>query len=296
MVKIYIFGKNQPYIIMKKILFVLFAGLISNFASAQIEVPQPSPTAKIEQEVGLTNVDIKYSRPGVRGRTIFGNLVPYGEKWRTGANSNTIISFDTNVTIEGKELKEGTYAVYTIPGENEWEVIFYKDSNNWGLPQEWDENKVALKATAKVQEMPMAMETFTILIDELKNDSAALNFIWENTVATLDFNVPTDERAMASIQRVMNGPSAGDYFSAATYYHDEKKDLDKAYEWIKKAVEIGGEDAYWVVRRKALIEADLGKKEEAISTAKKSLAAAEKAGNKDYIKLNKDSLKEWGAQ
>ena len=280
---------------MKKILFILFTGLLSGFATAQIQVPQPSPSATLEQQVGLTNVVVKYSRPGMNDREIFGGLVPYGEKWRTGANNNTTISFDTNVTIGGKELKEGTYAIYTVPGENEWEVIFYKDSNNWGLPQQWDESKVALKATAKVQEMPMSMETFTILIDELQNDSAALNFIWENTVATLPINVPTDERAMASIQRVMNGPSANDYFAAATYYHDEKKDLNKAYEWIKKAVDMGGDDAFWVIRRKALIEADMGKKKEAIATAKRSLAAAEKAGNKDYVKMNKDSLKEWGA-
>ncbi|MCX2839296.1 DUF2911 domain-containing protein [Salinimicrobium sp. MT39] len=280
---------------MKKITLFLFVGLISSFVNAQIQVPQPSPSAKIEQEVGLTNVTVEYSRPGMRGRTIFGDLVPYGEKWRTGANNNTKISFDTKVVIDGKELKAGTYAIYSIPKENEWEVLFYEDSNNWGLPQDWQDSKVALRATAPVQEMPMTMQTFTILIDELQNDSAVLNFIWENTIATLPFEVPTDERAMASIERVMNGPSAGDYFAAATYFHDEKKDLNKAYEWIKKAVEIGGEDAYWVVRRKALIEADLGKKKEAIATAKKSLAAAEKAGNKDYVKLNQDSLKEWGA-
>lgn len=280
---------------MKKITLFLFVGLISSFVNAQIQVPQPSPSAKIEQEVGLTNVTVEYSRPGMRGRTIFGDLVPYGEKWRTGANNNTKISFDTNVVIDGKELKAGTYAIYSIPKENEWEVLFYEDSNNWGLPQDWQDSKVALRATAPVQEMPMTMQTFTILIDELQNDSAVLNFIWENTIATLPFEVPTDERAMASIERVMNGPSAGDYFAAATYFHDEKKDLNKAYEWIKKAVEIGGEDAYWVVRRKALIEADMGKKEEAIATAKKSLAAAEKAGNKDYVKLNQNSLKEWGA-
>ncbi|NJW52571.1 DUF2911 domain-containing protein [Salinimicrobium oceani] len=281
---------------MKKIYLFLFAGLLATVSNAQIQVPQPSPSATVEQQVGLTNVDLKYSRPGMRGRTIFGDLVPYGEKWRTGANNNTTISFDTKVTIDGKELPQGTYAIYTIPGENEWDVIFYKDNQNWGLPQEWDESKVALTAKAQVQKMPMPMETFTILIDELQSDSAALNFIWEETVATLRFNVPTDEKAMASIDRVMNGPSAGDYFAAATYFHDEKKDLKKAYEWIQKAVSMGGEDAFWVVRRKALIEADLGMKKEAIATAKKSLAAAQKAGNMDYVKLNEDSLKEWGAK
>ncbi|GAB2771983.1 DUF2911 domain-containing protein [Salinimicrobium soli] len=281
---------------MKNVFLFLFTGLFSLSLSAQIQTPAPSPSATVEQQVGLSNVTLKYSRPGMKGREIFGGLVPYGQMWRTGANSNTTISFDTKVSIDGKELPKGTYAIYTIPQQDKWEVIFYKDSNNWGLPQNWDESKVALKTTARVQEMPMDMETFTILIDELKNDSAALNFIWENTVATLDFQVPTDEMAMSSIQKIMNGPSAGDYFAAATYYHDEKKDLQQAYTWIKKAVEMGDPNAYWVLRRKALIEADLGKKAEAIETAKKSMAAAEKAGNQDYVKMNKESLKEWGGK
>ena len=281
---------------MKKTILLIFTGLLSYAVSGQIQVPQPSPTATVEQQVGLSNIKYTYARPGMRGRDIFGGLVPYNKKWRTGANNNTTISFDTKVKIGGKELSEGTYAIYTVPKENEWEVIFYEDTNNWGIPEQWDESKVALKATAQVQEMPMEMETFTILIDNLKNNSADLNFIWDNTVAILPIEVPTDEAAMASIERVMKGPSAGDYFSAATYYHDEKKDLQKAYEWITKAVEMGNPDAYWVLRRKSLIEADLGKKKEAIETARKSLAAAEKAGNQDYVKLNKDSLKEWGAK
>ncbi|MFD2518864.1 DUF2911 domain-containing protein [Salinimicrobium flavum] len=281
---------------MKKIYLILFAALFTFSVSGQVQAPQPSPAAKIEQKVGLTDVTVNYSRPGMRGRTIFGELVPFNEKWRTGANMNTTISFSHDVTIEGKDLPKGTYAIFTVPQEKEWKVIFYKDSNNWGVPQEWDESKVALEATAKVQEMPMEMESFTILIDDLKNDSADLNFIWDNTLASLEFKVPTDSLTMASIEKVMNGPTAGDYVAAATYFHDEKKDLQKAYEWINKAVEMQEPAPYWVLRRKSLIEADLGKKEEAIATAKKSLAAAEKAGNQDYIKMNKDSLKEWGAK
>lgn len=281
---------------MKNLIFFFLAGLLTFSVSAQIQTPAPSPASTLEQQVGLTNVTVKYSRPGMKGRKIFGDLVPYGERWRTGANSNTTIFFDTKVMIDGKELPKGTYALYTIPKENEWEVIFYEDTNNWGLPQKWDDSKVALKTTAEVQEMPMSMETFTILLDELQNDSAILNFIWENTLATLKVEVPTDEIAMKSIDRVMNGPTAADYFAAATYFHDEKKDLQKAYGWIQKAVEMGDPAAYWVLRRKSLIEADLGKKQEAIETAKRSLAAAEKAGNQDYVKMNKESIKEWGGK
>ena len=280
---------------MKKLLFTLcLAGGLTS-ATAQVQAPQPSPFTKIEQKVGLTDVTLEYSRPGMRDREIFGNLVPYGEVWRTGANENTKITFSDDVKIDGKDLKAGTYAIFTIPEENEWEVMFYTDSNNWGTPQEWDDEKVALTAKAEVMELPFPMESFTIMIDELQNDSAALSFIWEQTVASLRFEVPTDSKTMASIEKTMNGPGANDYFAAASYYHDSEKDLDKAYEWVTKAVEMGNPDAYWVLRKKSLIEADLGKKDEAIATAKKSLAAAEKAGNQDYVKMNKDSLKDWGA-
>ncbi|WP_373058711.1 DUF2911 domain-containing protein [Zunongwangia sp. H14] len=280
---------------MKKLHFILMLCAISMGASAQIETPQPSPSAKIEQKVGLTDVSIKYSRPNMRGREIFGNLVPYNEKWRTGANENTTISFSDEVMINGEKLPKGEYSIYTVPKKGEWEVIFYKTTDNWGMPQEWDENNVALKATAQVQQLPFDMETFTIMIDELHNEGAVLNFIWANTVASLPFVVPTDEKAMASIDKIMSAqPGPNDYFAAASYYHDQKKDMEQAYSWIQKAAEANG-DAFWILRRKSLIEAEMGKKEDAIATAKKSLAAAEKAGNKDYVKMNKDSLQEWGA-
>lgn len=281
---------------MKNIFLFLFAGLLTVTVSGQIETPAPSPSATVEQEVGLTNVTLKYSRPGMKGRTIFGDLVPFGETWRTGANANTTISFDTKVSVAGQELKKGTYAIYTVPKKDAWDVIFYQDSNNWGVPQNWDDSKVALKATAKVEKMPIDVETFTIMLGDIKSNSAVLSFVWENTAASLKIDVPSEEMAMASIDRVMNGPTAGDYFAAASYFHDQKKDLQKAYEWIKKAVEMGDPSAYWVLRRKSLIEADLGMKSEAIATAKKSMAEAEKAGNQDYVKMNKESLKEWEAK
>ncbi len=279
---------------MKNICLLFFAALFSLGISAQIQTPQPSPFSKVEQKVGLTDLSIEYSRPGMRDREIFGKLVPFGELWRTGANANTKISFSDDVKIEGRDLKKGTYALYTIPNKDSWEILFYSDSNNWGTPEKWDDAKVALKATATVQQMPMPMESFTILIDELKNNSATLNIIWENTLVSLPFEVPTDAKALASIEKVMNGPSGGDYFSAATYYHETGTDLKKALEWVNKAVDMEGEDAFWILRRKSLIEADLGMKQEAIATAKRALASAEKAGNQDYVKMNTDSLKEWG--
>lgn len=279
---------------MKKLLSFAIIFCIAFSVNAQIQAPQPSPTGKIEQVVGLTDVSIEYSRPGMRDRTIFGDLVPYGEIWRTGANANTKITFSDDVKINGKELKKGSYSIYTIPSENSWEVMFYTATDNWGVPQNWDESKVALKATAETMEMPMNMETFTIVIDDLKNNSASLNFIWENTIAMLKMEVPTETKAMASIEKVMNGPTANDYFAAGSYYHEAGKDLEKAYKWVSKATEMAGDEAFWMLRRKSLIEAEMGKTQEAIATAKKSLASAEKANNADYVKMNKESIKEWG--
>jgi len=278
---------------MKKLLSIAIIFCISLSVNAQIDAPQPSPFGKIEQKVGLTDVTIAYSRPGMRGRTIFGDLVPYGEVWRTGANANTKITFSDDVMINGKELKKGSYSIYSIPGEDNWEIMFYTSTDNWGVPQKWDDSKVALKVTAETMDMPMKMETFTILIDELKNDSAALNFIWEDTVAMLNLEVPTEDKAMASIEKIMNGPTANDYFAAGSYYHETGKDLDKAYQWVSKATEMAGDQAFWMLRRKSLIEAEMGKEQEAIATAKKSLASAEKAKNADYVKMNKESIAEW---
>ena len=278
---------------MKKLSLLLLVSSLGIGLNAQITTPQPSPFSTLEQKVGLTDVTVEYSRPSMRGRTIFGDLVPYDKLWRTGANRNTTISFSDDVTVGEKTLKAGTYAVYTKPGQSSWEVYFYTDSNNGGTPETWEESKVAAKATAEVFNMPMDVETFTISIDNLNNNGATLGMIWANVYVGVPFGVPTQEKAVASIESTMSGPSANEYFAAASYYHEEGKDLQKAKEWIDKAVSMN--EAYWMLRRKSLIYAALGDKKGAISAAQKSLAAAEEAGNQDYVKMNKDSLKEWGA-
>jgi tetratricopeptide (TPR) repeat protein len=174
--------------------------------------------------------------------------------------------------------------------------MFYTDANVWGVPQNWEEDKVALKANAEVTELPFPMETFTIFFDDLKHDSAVLNFVWENTVASLPIKFPTDSKTMASIEKVMNGPTANDYFAAGSYFHDTQKDNKKALEWVNKAIEMqGGNPAFWMLRKKALIQADLGMKQEAIATARQSMKLAKEANNEDYVKMNQDSLEEWGA-
>ncbi|MEM6721334.1 MAG: DUF2911 domain-containing protein [Bacteroidota bacterium] len=278
---------------MKKLLLACF--LVAGISvQAQIETPQPSPSAKLTQTVGLTEVTVEYSRPAMRGRKIFGGLVPYDQLWRTGANLNTKISFSDDVTIGNSAVKAGTYAIFTKPGKSTWEVIFYSDVENWGTPRSWDDAKVAATTVVPVNTMPYATESFTIDVANLKSNQADLEIRWEKTLVVIPFAVPTDKKATASIEKMMSGPQAGDYFSAARYYLEEEKDMDKAKMWIDKAIEMTSDNPrFWYLRQQSLVYAKMGKKAEAIKIAKQSLALAEEAGNKDYVKMNKDSIKEW---
>ena len=280
---------------MKKLLLILFVFAVSMNVNAQIETPAPSPFAKMEQKVGLTDVTLEYSRPNMRGRTIFGDLVPYDKVWRTGANARTKITFSDDVAVNGQTLKAGTYAIFTKPGKQSWEVYFYTDYNGGGTPQEWDDSKVAAKVTAEVYPMPMQIETFTMTFDDLTSSSATIGILWSDVYVGVKFDVPTDKAVSASIDKVMKGPSAGDYYAAAVYYLQEGKDINQAKTWIDKAIAMAGDKApFWQLRQQSLIYAKAGDKKGAIAAAKKSLAEAEAANNADYVKMNKDSLKEWG--
>ena len=213
---------------MKKLALFAFTALLAVSVEAQLQTPQPSPTSKLKQTVGLTEVEVEYSRPSMRGRTIFGDLVPYDKLWRTGANKNSTITFSDDVTIDGQEVKAGSYAVFTKPGQSSWEVIFYADANNWGTPQNWDDSKVAAKTTAQVYNMPMSVETFTMTIDDLHNNGATLGMLWDKAYVGVKFEVPTLTKAQKSIETVMAGPSAGDYYASASYYYEEGKGLKQS--------------------------------------------------------------------
>ena len=281
---------------MKKTILILFVTLLTSSINAQIETPAPSPFQKIEQKVGLTSVIVEYSRPSMKGRKIFGGLEAYGKVWRTGANENTKITFSTDFMLDGKSLQKGTYALYTIPNKTTWDVILYTDTNNWGTPAKWDENKVAAKITVTPINMPMDVETFTITFDDLTNNSAVLGILWENVYVPLKFETPTDKMVSKSIEKIMAGPSANDMYAAAVYYLEANKDIQIAKTWIDKAVELTAKQPkFWYLRQQSLIHAKAGNKKTAIEAAKKSLELAKQAGNSGYVKMNKASLKEWGA-
>ena len=281
---------------MKKIILSLFVAAFAFSANAQIKTPAPSPSQKIEQMVGLTDVTLEYSRPSMKGRKIFGGLQDYGKVWRTGANKNTTLTFSTDFMVGGETLKAGTYALFTIPGEKTWDVILYSDASNWGTPGKWDDTKVAAKITVTPEIMAMPVETFTITFDNLTNNSAVVGILWENTYAGLKFETPTDAMVSKQITAVMNGPEASDYYASAVYYLQSDNDIKKAQMWIDKAIKMSSDaPKYWMLRQQSLIHAKAGNTKGAIAAAKESLKHAEIAKSAGYIKMNKASLKEWGA-
>ena len=279
---------------MKKLVLILLAFTTAYSVNAQIETPQPSPSSKLEQRVGLTDITIEYSRPGVKGRKIFGGLEAFDKIWRTGANARTSITFSTDATVDGQTLEAGTYALFTKPGVETWEVYFYTDYKGGGVPQDWDDSKVVAKTTITPMELPFSVETLTFDIHNIKKSSATLNLIWDKTVIEVPFEVPTDKVVTAGIDKIMSGPGARDY-AAAVYYLEAGKDITKAKEWMDTAMSKIEKPGFWQLRQQSLIYAKAGDKKAAIEIAKESLACAEKAGNSAYINMNKASLKEWGA-
>lgn len=275
---------------MKNLIATFVLIIAFSFVSAQLRTPSPSPSIKMEQQVGLETITLDYSRPGVKGRKIFGELVPYGKIWRTGANQATKISFSSDVTFNGKEVKKGTYAMYTIPGKDEWTIMLNEDLTIGGNVARYSEDTEAHRSTVKPATMDVKTESFLILFDELRDASAKLYLMWDNVIVEVPMEFNTDKQVMSAIDRTMAGPSAGDYYQAAVYYYNNDKDLAKANEWITKASDMNP-NAYWVATWKARILAKQGKKKEAMAAAEAAMKKAEKAGNKDYVKINSEIIK-----
>lgn len=278
---------------MKKIVVALALFMISIVGNSQVKTPQASPKSLLNQLVGLTDVEIEYSRPSAKGRIVFGELVPFGRLWRTGANANTTISFSEDVVIDGKTLKKGKYALFTLPRIDTWEIVFYTKTDNWGNPDTFSEENVALRAIVKPELTARNVETFTIDINNLDNNFGVLNLMWERTLVALKFEVPTQKIAIESIEKALAGPTAGDYYSSAQYFYQSNGDLTKALTYINKALELNVDKPFYYTRLKSLIQAKLGDKKGALETAKQSLAAAILAKNNDYVKMNQDSILEW---
>lgn len=278
---------------MKKIFFTVLTLGIAFCSTAQVKMPDLSPRTTVNQKVGLTNFELEYSRPSVRDRKVFGDVLSFGDMWRTGANKNSMITFDTDITFAEMDIKAGTYSIFTTINDENWIVYLYTDTENWGIPQEWDEEKVVVKTKINSKNDAHKKETFSITFENITTESCDLVFAWDTRRVSVPINVPSKEIALASIEETMNGPSDRDYYAAASFYLEEKMNLEEALGYIIKAIEMRGEEAFWYTRKQALIEYELGDKEAAIISAKKSLEAAKKAEYDSYIKMNEASIKEW---
>lgn len=274
---------------MKKIVTALFVSGLICMTDAQVKTPQASLSTEIEQTVGLTKIEIEYSRPNKNNREIFGKLVPYGKVWRTGANKNTTIEFSDDVVVGGQKLAKGKYAVYTEPQSESWAIYFYTDNENWGNPQKWDISKIAAKSIVKTQTLSQSVETFTISLDDLTYNSAMLNFSWDKTKAGIKIEVPTNDKVMATIKTTMKGePTAQDYIAAANYYFSVGEDIQQAKKWIDKGIGMNPNPAYYQLYSQAQIHMEAGDFKSAKKIGENALAAAQAAGDDHYVKLISD--------
>jgi hypothetical protein len=273
---------------------VFASALVSNcgvFAqTSAVQFPSPSPTEMLKQHVGLADIEIVYSRPGVKGRLIFGGLVPYGEVWRTGANASTKISFSTAVKLNGTEIPAGKYALYTIPGKKEWTMILSKDT---GLNGAFGYNPTNDLARFQVVPVKLAkpVETFTIDVNDIRDDSATINLVWEKTRVPLKLELDLVSVLVPQIEAAMAAPGGNKpYYQAAMFYYEHGQDLRKASQWIDAA--IAQRETYYIVHLKAKILAKLGDKAGAIAAAKRSTELAIKAEGprSGYVKMNADLI------
>jgi hypothetical protein len=292
---------------MRSIFFTILF-LISYFNYSQIKTPRVSPASSIEQMVGLTEIEVEYSRPSKRGRDIFGNVVPYGKIWRTGADNCTTISFSTdvffisNTSIDGvkisktKIIKSGKYSIFSIPNKESWDVILYADTDLWGVPRDWDENKIVFKSNYQINKSAnnSVKEMFAISFDNVTNNDVDMIFSWDDVSVKVNIVVPTRRIVSDNIKKVMGGsPSPSDYYSAAVYYKQENINMDTALKWINKAIDLFENPRFYQLRQQSLIMAANKKYSDAIAVAKESLRLSIEADNKDYVKMNKESISEW---
>ena len=292
---------------MRSIFFTILF-LTSYFNYSQIKTPRVSPASEIEQMVGLTEIEVEYSRPSKRGRDIFGNVVPFGKIWRTGADNCTTISFSTdvvfnsNTSIDGikisktKIIKAGKYSIFSIPNKESWDVILYSDTDLWGVPRDWDEDKIVFKSNYQINKSAnnSIKEMFTISFDNVTNNDVDMIFSWDDVSVTVNIVVPTRRIVSDNIKKVMGGsPSPSDYYSAAVYYKQENINMDTALKWINKAIDLFENPRFYQLRQQSLIMAANKKYSDAIAVAKESLRLSIEADNKDYVKMNEESISEW---
>lgn len=278
---------------MKKILLsamVLFAASQVQLQAQQLKVPAPSPLQTIKQAFALSDITIEYSRPSVKNRVIYGDLVPYGTIWRTGANQATKITFGEAVKVQGTAVAAGTYALYTIPNKDSWEVMLYKDLTLGGDVAEYKQENELMRFKVTPSALPGKVETFTIGFADVTSKSVTIELTWDKTRVAFGVTADIDERIMKNITTALEKDTRP-YYQAANYYYENDKDQKQALEWANKAFEINPK-AYWIAHLQAKIHMKMKDKSNAIAAAEKSMALAKEDKNDDYVKLNEKLIAE----
>ncbi|NER18369.1 DUF2911 domain-containing protein [Spongiivirga citrea] len=271
------------------LVLALFIGSLS--VQAQLRTPALSPGSTVKQTVGLTDIEITYSRPAVKGRTIFGKdgIVPYGKFWRTGANAATKISFTSDLSFGEANLPKGDYTILTKPSSTSWEVFIYKyDSTNWSSYVEKDPIAIL---DISIQQLNAPIESLEYAIQNVTMDGADLEISWNRTSIQIPIQIDTKAQVLKNIDHAMAGPSIFENFNAALYLHENKIELPKALTYIQNATKSKNAQ-FFMVYREALILKDLGRKNEALTAAKRSLELSEKAKNDDFIRFSKKLIAE----
>ena len=269
---------------MKKIISFLFTILLFPFSYTQLQSPVASPRAKVSQKVGLVNINLDYSRPSKKGRTIFGNIVPFDQIWRTGANQATSISFSDDIKINNQLVEAGEYHVYSVPRENSLDLVIYKKTDEWGSLKSFDESLIKARVSSDFYDLPFSIETFTISFGDISNAGASLNISWDNKIAIFVIDALTREKMLNSIEETMaKNPTKNDFRKAAMYYYEENIHIDKAVKWIDIAFDDSDDLKYWQLRYKALINEKAGKIKKAKKYAKKGYEIALKSKSPDAI-------------
>jgi hypothetical protein len=256
----------------------------------QLKVPAPSPLQTIDQAFALSNIKIEYSRPSVKGRTIYGDVVPFGKVWRTGANAATKITFGEAVKVDGNALPAGTYAIYTIPNADSWDMMFYKDLNLAGNVADYKAENEVLKIKLKPTAMATKTETMTFNVADVTSSSANVELIWDKTKVAFNVTADIDSKIMKDID-VALAADTRPYFQAASYYYENNKDINQALTWVNKAIEANPK-AFYMWHLKAKIQAKLKDTKGAMESAEKSIVLSKEAKNDDYVKMNEKLIQE----
>lgn len=274
---------------MKKVTWLIATLFVCFTLNAQVKFPQPSPTQTIKQDFGMGSIELTYSRPGAKGRKIFGDLVPYDKLWRTGANAATKITFTDEVEIGGKRIDTGSYVIYTIPGEEYWEIILNKGLKNWGIDG-YKESEDVVRFKVEPVKIKQYTETFTMQFADIKPESCELQLIWEKKSVAIPIATNIKEKLRKQIDAAMLTEKKP-YWQAAQFYFEYDRNLPKALENVNKALEANSK-AYWIFLYKAKIQKEMGDNEGAMQSSITSLNLAKDAKNDDYVKMNEKLQKE----